>query len=639
MPSNPDTIGFVSVEKLVVAEVTRLFLASPRLMPEIDWNDRTPFTDGHIDLYSSIPHSTRSHVARAIVQVKGRSIKAAYKKVPKSRKFSVEHSVLDFFRKHNGGVYFLGQVDPNNVCTVFYIVLYPYRINHVLRSASAGTNTSSLTLKPLPNDPELLEQIVRFAYGAGRQGAKSNPPEFFLQHAESLQIATLGPLASRPTSMTIQSDDFAVFAVLPGGAEVPIDVELMYFPPGYGDGAINVPIRCGGVEYTEGVANWIDETHFTVRLSAALTIHFIERPKSVTFKIEGKRAGTQRTQIKALDFLIGAAQGLPMQIGDYEPARGQVKKQMVADLRTAHSQTARISELFDSFLLNDDMTEFPGFPVERVRHLLALHQAIVLKESVRATLNQGAVAGGVDIAIGDDHIRVVALPAKDEAGQEIDGSLTLLDPFDPDNRKKFRMQRIHTGGRLEVIESGTLYETLGPSEFAHLLNVRLPSILSSYKAIANEEDVSVLANSTVMKLILAADMDIPSARRESLLDTAVELCEWLLNWDGTTLAHQMNLWQIQFRRGELGAEESKSIRLARRDLRPDHPMADFLRAGFHVLLREDEELELALESFTDKQLETFRSWPLWNLISRSPAQGTQKGSSLPADSSRSDVEP
>jgi hypothetical protein len=63
----------LNIEGLAVSAETDILALCPDLHDQITVNDKTPVTDGHIDLYKSGNHSNTNLIGRVFVQVKGRT--------------------------------------------------------------------------------------------------------------------------------------------------------------------------------------------------------------------------------------------------------------------------------------------------------------------------------------------------------------------------------------------------------------------------------------------------------------------------------------------------------------------------------------------------------------------------------------
>lgn len=135
----------MNVEKAAVNKLESLLLECTHLDPYIDTNDRTPFTDGHIEIYSSESREKRNFIGKVSVQVKGRTI-------PKSGKWGPSISIsrvdLDGYLKDGGVLYFVVFIDPRTrTRKPFYTNLSPYRIRDILGNIPAAQKRSDCSVK------------------------------------------------------------------------------------------------------------------------------------------------------------------------------------------------------------------------------------------------------------------------------------------------------------------------------------------------------------------------------------------------------------------------------------------------------------------------------------------------------------
>ena len=63
----------MDTEALAVAKIQGMVARCPHLKPFVASNDKTPFTDGHIDVYSALGQKKADWLGRVSVQVKGRA--------------------------------------------------------------------------------------------------------------------------------------------------------------------------------------------------------------------------------------------------------------------------------------------------------------------------------------------------------------------------------------------------------------------------------------------------------------------------------------------------------------------------------------------------------------------------------------
>ena len=592
------------MELLAVNAVSDRIAACPRLAPEVASGDRTPITDGHIDFYTSEVHSKKTHGGRVPVQVKGRVTKAKIKSSRDSQSFPVEREVLRFFRNHGGGVYFYVPMRDGGVQReIFYAILLPFKIGRLLDEGSAEQKTFSIKLTRLPSEISKVEGIIRLAWSGRSQSAAASRNEHLLEQAESLTIHSLvGFNESRPTRLALTETDYVVFAHLPGGIEIALDIDLEIFPHEYMERDLAVPISCGGVEFANGSGRRVDENTILVQLSEGLQLRLKVADGKVSTTLNPARKGSMREQAKNFDFMIASAAGNPLVIGggSYEPHDGDSK--LEAQLRKVRAELARLIELFDEFGIDDDLTSTIEIDDETKRTLLALHEGILQDRPVRGTSDG---TGRYDIAIGENKIMVIIMPAEDE------GYWRIVDPFDPTKRDRYRIYRRDEEGSPESIELGTAYEAVTPEDMALVLNLRLGGIVAAYAELEDRAAALGMANLALLRLLSATDLVSEEHHRAYLIQGATDLCKWLLREDPDSLIHRINWWQIQHRLETLSDEDRRDIRAARRSLNREDKQAGLLEACLLILAEDPIELELAISELGDDEFAMLRSWPVW----------------------------
>lgn len=596
----------MSVELFAVNAVSDRIAACPRLTPDIKSGDTTPITDGHIDFYSSDKKDNKSHAGRVPVQVKGRVTAAKGKASRDTQSFQIEREVLQFFRNHGGGLYFYVPMREGGIeREVFFVNLIPFKIDRLMNGKPATQRSFSVKMTRLPEDSSKIEGIVRLAWNARTQVSVAGGNGDLLNQAESITVHSLAGFdESRPTRLALADSDFVVIAHLPGGLDIAIDVDLDVLPQEYVERPITVPITCGGIEFSNGTGRRLDDETLLVQLSPALQLRLKIANGTISTNLDLSREGTFQEQAKNFDFVIAAASGSPLLIGDgvNEPHAGDPR--LESELRIIRDELSRFIELFDELGIDDALTSQLQLDDETRKMLGALREGLVDDQQVRGTSDG---TGRYDIPLGEGKIMVIVMPAEDQ------GFRRIIDPFDPSKRNRFRMYRLNEDGSAEPIEWGTVYDSLTPEDMSTILNLRLRHIVTAYEELEDRESSAAKANYTVLRLVSAADLATDENHGAALLQGAADLCGWLLQEDPDSLVHRVNRWQILYRRHELSVEERRDIRAARRGMNRDDTQADLLEVCMLVLLEDNDELQLALADLTDDDVEKLHSWPIWAL--------------------------
>jgi hypothetical protein len=590
-----------NIEKLAVNAVSDLIAKCASLDPLIDSNDKTPMTDGHVDIYGDPKHSNATLLGRVPVQVKGRTTNSTKLKPS----FLIDRDTLRFFRNSGGGVYFLVQVRKDfESRVVFFVNLNPFRIDRMLR-VQTKPGSVSVAFEKLPEDSAGIEKIFKLALVQQKQGKTEGVDEHLLAGMRGITIHTIEPLSSdKPTELNLADSNFAVTIETEGGLVLPIDIDLTVFPASFTQREIDLIVQCGGIEYP-GPTVWQSEDEVAnIRLSQGLHIRMRRIDSQLNANIDLKLQGSLRSQLRDLDFFLAAASGEPLVIGGIpnEPERHSFAHEK--EVMGVRDRIGRIVELFDAIGADEEMVEAVAWTEDDMRTLLMLHQAIVLDEDVEATVDG---FGRLDISVGPFEIATFVMPGSAPEG------LRLINPFDPGKRPLFRLTYTNEQGSEKEAINGTVYESLRVSEVSSILNLHLNAIVLAYASLEDRPTSAALANQMVLTLLSAAD-STDGARRNHLLIGARDLSEWVVVNGNDERISKINFWQTRHRLGTLSADDTVEIRSERRAVQKQKGDDALIReACLSILLDDFGDLDAILDDLAEDQLERLQSWPIWAL--------------------------
>lgn len=601
------------IEQFALSAVTDMVLRSPQLVTFVSQNDKTPVTDGHIDVHSGPELSNATLLGRVPVQVKGRTTGRKTKQKT-SVSFSVERDVLRFFRTDGGGIYFYVPVSADGKKrTVFYAVLTPFKIDRLLRGKDPKQKSFTVRFERLPKDPSQIERIAGLALEGQKQGKTVGGEEDILERARGITLHLLSEISpDRPTVLDLEKTDFAVTVETNSGLNLPYDMDLTIYPASYMPREIEVTISCGEAIYTRSVIQQVAEETVAITLSQGLEIRTSSGPKELNANINLTPAGGIRSQLRDLDFFLAAMHGEPLIIAGaaHPPTATMAVDDRLGVLR---ERIASLVELMDALAVHESLIESHVFSDGEKRELLSLHRAIVRGEEVEA---QTDGYGRYDFEFGKLKIVTLIAPGSTPAHRRI------LDPLNPGNRSQVRIIHARDDGSSVELDYATVYDSMEIPDLVAGLNLRLEAIVETYEGVSDNDAVRGTANQMTLTLLRAAD-SAEGPRREYLLSGAASLSEWLVSKGGDVLPNKINRWQVGYRRGTLSPSDRAEIRAARRALYQDADKDVRLReACLLILLEERDELDLVMQELTQPEADSLRSWPIWSLVERDLKAGS-----------------
>lgn len=594
------------IEGSAVRAVQRLLDSCSQLRGEIKEGDRTPITDGFIDRYRVSGSSKRSDIiGRVAVQVKGKSHRNKKRFAAKSIPYQIETDVLQFFRDNGGGVYFCVLVHPETgQDRVFARTLIPYVLNRMLNKMPPGQKSLSVKLE-VCEDPARLDRMVAFAFETSKQDVRQGFDPSLLHGDTEIEIMSIDGLdLSRPATLSLDTQDFAV-VIRSGDLRVHADIDISIVPAGYVEHEAGFAVSCGDVRYDTVRVKKVDDATGQIRLGENLILTIQNNGKRLSSELDLAVSSSFPEHIKAMRFLTALANREELWIGTERLRPDHAEKFRLDGLSDLLGRYTSLAELFALLEVDAHLLDPTKITPAQMNTLGLAHRAIVRGEELSSSSGN---AGRFDIHIGDDKIILMAVPAS------ADGKWAFFDPFDPDNRSKYRLYAVDDDSAAREI-FGTVYEMLSDPEISHVLNLRLHHLVSSYDGLIDLDTARALANRKVLHLIGGADATGVPLQRVALLEGAQALNDWLLAANEDPI-HRVNQWQINRRLGLLDDDQHHRIRALRRDvIRSDTANARQLEACCAILLGDPADVRDIMNTLTERQAEELRGWPIWNLNS------------------------
>lgn len=594
----------MDIESLAVTKVAAAIARCAHLQANISTNDKTPFTDGYIDLYDGLKRSKDQWTGRVQVQVKGRTSS----KSGQTLTFGIPRTDLLAFEKSSGVLYFVVCIDPKSGArTTYYSLLSPFTIDALVRSKLETQADIPVQLSKFPNRPDDIESIIALAVKTQDQRPSVGFDRSLLDQAKSFTIYTARDFdAEKPLTLTSGTDEFALVLHTHDGLALPVGGMIKIFPPGWTRRRVATVIRSGEVAYDTAVMERLDESSLQIHLDGGvrLLMRTTEDERSSTLTFNAERSIPAR--IKAIRFCLNMVESGLLEIGEHQ-APFEINQAIDGQELRAHlGALTALLELLTHLDIDPDLVDLDEIGDAQMRNLLFLHRAFVHGEEIVDA--DGEITRALQ-RVGRWSIMFLVM-----AGSAPD-KWQLIDPFDPAVRRQFRWSADDDEADPILI---TPYETVEPEHLPGVLNMRLHSIVGAYEAIADFDTTYQVADERVLALIAAADDVTP--QREALLHAAYELNEWLILSQGELTAHLINRWQILYRSGELTDDHRRAIRaLKRRLARRLEPSADQAETCCALLLDDQVEADELAQDLPDDKRTRLESWPIWNLRTNSEA--------------------
>lgn len=591
----------MNIEVRAVNRVSDAIAHCPRLSPTIDANDRTPFTDGHIEIYSNNEHKNENWRGRVSVQVKGRSVKKLAK-FP--RTFRVSRIDLEAFLRSRGVLYFVVAVDAKtSIRTVFYVLLNPFRIKQLLDQLSPDQNYSNIKLRDFPTDSDDIESLVNMAFMMQSEEPKMGFDPKLLENIEQFTILTSRPMEfDQPVTLNYEEVEFSITAITAGGMSIPLSGEFSFVPASYHYRVIELTVSAGEVSFQNPVSRRIDRLTVELVLSEGLTLRLSEAEGGRSAELQIKLQRTLEGRLQDLKFYSSLITNPVLKLGEYEiPLR---PSHLTGDQRLIdhHASLERLKSLFDALHTESQLISVDDITEKQSKQLAGLHHAVVDRRAIPQELER---SGRVRQPVGDWAIELFCIKDNET------NLWRYVDLFDSEFEYRFVARKEDDSdedGHFLV----TPYELIDDTYFFSTLNLHLSKISERYEGLPDVDRKFTLANETVLKLLRASDA--APLRSIEFLDAAKALNDWIIENEGEQHIHLINKWQIDARRGELSEAIRAQIRTVREDnYKSGAANALEIQAACAILLRDDEETLHFLQKLDPSVLRRMKTWPIWTL--------------------------
>lgn len=583
------------------------------LRAELSTNDKTPITDGHIDIFTGISRSKADLRGRVTVQVKGET--HHNKKIFKSDtlKYGIERETLTFFERNGGGIFFVVALHPSSPKRrAFHVLLNPFRAKRLRMSMKPEQKTLTVKFKALPQQPREIEKIIHFALQAQVQNTNLGFDPELVSADATFEVHTPDGLdLSAPTVLDVLDSDYTIMLRTKGGLSLPVDMDLTIYPASYVAHEIAINISCGDVTYSRAIARQIDATTVELNLSHTLQLVIADEGKHFNASIDLEADEPMSAQLKAVNFFEAASKGEAIRINGNGYTPDLEVPEPDPGLLAMFQRFQQLSELLFALHVSLEAVHLARLNQGHMQTLGMLYRAIVLDEEIESTKGN---AGRFEPEMGESKFMLMVVP-----GTKPD-YWSIFSPFDPSNRERFRLFSISEDSDRPVEIHGTAYEGVSPEELGRTLNLNLNGIVDAYSSLEESEKAQSLANHKLLHMLAASANVSAPYLGHALIEAARALNDWLIEASPGDPTHLINRWQIRKRLKELTQDEVAEIRRLRREWwRKDGPLRDLIDACCAILIGDPGDIEHCVSELSDADRELLHSWPVFMLAGETVA--------------------
>lgn len=586
-------------EKRAARKIGEMVDESPLLESYFGENDKTLFTDGHIEILGDAAKPKKTFAGRVNVQIKGRKVKNAANRAT----YSIPVNDLKAFQKLDGILYFVVYFDSTSgKAYPKYSLLKPFVLETILSRAKHTQGKISVPLKRLPSDVEKLYSIVKLSYVARQERIIESDSYYLFESLDSITVHSTEPLdPSNRVRFRSNEMDHAVSIRTKDGIEQFVNIELELTPSDMNYHPSNLDISSGDTEFPRVMRRRKEDGCIELQLSDGLTLIPPQSENDYTGKAMISHQNNLKMRLKDLEFFLALHDTNDFAVNGQHIGVKFESYGVLAEYRNEANQLQSWVEIaqhfeFDPELISlDHVTEKQAWQLDEISRALSSNG--VAEQKVQ---KQGLVMQ----PFGQWQIALQLETHSDNEGTKIRG---ITDPgFDFAVRSDFEEPNFR---------KITPYDLFEEDQWPKVLNLRLDRIVDEYARLSDEgsTDVDFLANRTVLRLIRAAD--VQPTRKTEFLDASAKLNDWLLKNAPDSPTNLLNQWQILFRQGNLSRADKVEIRSLKYKTPNDGQIENHeILLGCASLLGEIEDATFLLNKLSNEERSRFLEWPISRLL-------------------------
>lgn len=591
-------------EKTAVRKIGKMIDSCAHLEGFFSENDKTTFTDGHIDISNDASGAKRSFGGRVNVQIKGRKVNA---KAADLNSYPVSVVDLRGFVTLAGLLFFVVDIDKkSNKKYPKYVLLKPFYIHDLLSKAKPGQKTISVRLKRLPSDEDRMEAIIALALASRQEKIVENPSNYLYENMESITVKSAEPLNRDKLAVYDgSSPDHSIIIRTGDGIEQFVNATVEIIPPNMQFHQANYNVSCNGVVCDNVLHRNIDDEHIELKIGKGITLRLqklaIDAPGSVTVEFQDSLP----ERLKDIEFFLGVLQANTFFINE-EPVVLKINSnRTVADLKDEAGVLRQLVEIANHFNIDPSLIRIGEITEKQFWQLDIVYRTAVKGEYVK-NLEVKDETRLILQPFGRWNLALIAHPG------DVAGEWTYHEVIS--KRHHFAMTP-STDRSDSSIERVTPYELIDNRWLPSVLNLHLDKLVDFYSALEETVDVDNLATWMVLRLIKAADSE--QSRKTAFLIAAQALNDWLVERDREeSPIYRLNGWQILYRQTGLLDSQRTEIRSFRHNLdqtmHPDNYSE--IMIGCALLLDDREEANFLLTQLSVDRRAVFNEWPIAQLM-------------------------
>jgi hypothetical protein len=609
------------IEIIAISKVKESLTLNAYLSPFLNENDKEPSWDGQIYLYTKKGKRKADIEGRVSVQVKGKETESISEK---QIKYPAQISDLKNYNTDGGVIFFVVYLKDNQNYKIYYDTLEPVELNKILHGVGEKQKTKTIILKSFPKDKKAVRNIFRnFNLNKKMQMSFSSDPSEYLQNIEKdipkgkYKMILTGYGLHKGENDFLDLDNFSKYnrpyfylqkkeSGLPPIPLDPDNISIIQYSEQ------NAKISIKNTVFYKKVRRTFDKSDKNkVLVYFSKHVYLILNKKSSSLGFRFKESNLLREAALDLKFVVGVIEnkGFSMDGTWFDFSKSinsnSVDKKQIYEDSKKQNETV---QALDTLGINKDID---------IKKLSS--QDLKSLDIIRIGVGQNELVHGLKeeksgfIKFNFDKVNIVLFLYYDsrEQGHKV------LNLFN--NLSSNEIDTVIKTEDNEYIQVSP-FVVLTANDLQSIDNINFSEITSSFKNLKITKEIFSVANELLLAMLLAFDsIKHEEKKSKALIDSALDLASWLLELDkqnnyDSSLNCQVNYLQTVRRIGSLTTEQKKELVFISEqgDLSLEEKIA------VNILLESKNVTNILLAELKEdnEKFETFKSWPIWNLVTK-----------------------
>ena len=587
----------MNIEMLGVGSVRLAIDKTDYLVSNINDNDREPSWDGDVQVYrkSGDTHKKEDLILKVPVQVKGHKENNLRKQ---SIKYSVDLSDLRNYLNCGGTTFLVVYVDEDGEKSqIYYNNLLPFELRTLINKYGEQ-KSKQITLKALPKGKSEIAEIFLFAatHMKKQKAAISCQPISMDELISSGQLSGVSFTYTKLPTNDVDLFDYMLnhdtylYAKLPVGLELPVDhitgVSVI-------EHNTQLTISVNGVEFYSNVEIKHKKDVKQLLIGKSVVVEYNKANNVCNIHI--KLSGTLSQRIIDLDFIICLLEANKFEVDGeaFQLSKEKLKRHEIdISKMKEHLKWLKILEkLFKELDVKKEI-EIDKISKEDDRVLLLLVRSVLNREYIEFAIDNFSP----EIPIANSCIKLCAY--KDKKTKKC-----IL--FNYSKSPLIFKSKNENGDMIKA----SYHVFLKRKSMLNCCNINYKKVIEDIKQYPLTTEYSDALIWLLLEMLQAYDES--GNARDDILDGAIELSEWLKDFDKSSLKDllDLNYYQTLKRKRNLNADEIQALH----SIIESNPKRQDVYVGAYILLEDYQSAEKHFKELSFEEQENFKQYPIYNL--------------------------